>query len=433
MFDTVEDASNRESDLIFDGLLFEDQMSAWEWTELDDDALYELTKKIYDDPATWAPPTPQELVTSLQVQARDIARDQARLLETMALILDEYERQAGGDVIEAADAAAVEIRAALVSTRRAAECDLELAWRLRDRLPRVLEAMRSGDVDLRRVRVIVDGTVHLDPGRASAVADEVLPISPRMTTGQLRALIRRLCIDIDPDDAGARYRSAADERRVSAELTEEGTATMVASDLPPDRVAGIMDRLTGIAQSLRGGDESRTIDQLRADVFLDLLEGRDSYGRQGTIDIRVDLATLANLDDRSAELDGFGPVVADIARQTAERFGSQWRFTLIDDVGDAVHTGTTRRRPNAALRRHVEARDATCVFPGCRTPARSCDLDHRVPVAEGGTTHAAQLVALCRHHHVIRHRFGWRHVRRSDGTHVWRSPLGAVYERPPPS
>ncbi len=433
MFDTASDASNHKSAHVFDGGLLEDEMSAWEWTELDDDAIYALTKKFYEDPATWAPPTTEELVHALRVRASFVAEAQAQLFEVMAAIFDEYEKLSDGDVMEAASAAAVEIRAALVSTRRTAESDLELAWRLRDRLPRVLEAMRSGVIDLRRARVIVDGTVHLDPGRASVVVDEVLPLAPRMTTGQLRALIRRLCIDIDPDDARSRYRSAVDERRVSAELTEDGTATLIGSDLPPDRVAAIMDRLTGIAQTLTGGDEVRTIDQLRADVFLDLLEGGDSYGRRGTIDIRVDLATLVNLEDRSAELGGFGPVVADIARQTAERFGPQWRYTLTDHAGDPVHTGTTRRRPNATLRRQVEARDATCVFPGCRTPARSCDLDHRIPVAEGGETHVDQLVALCRHHHVIRHRFDWRHTRRSDGTHVWKSPLGVVYERPPPA
>ena len=56
----------------------------------------------------------------------------------------------------------------------------------------------------------------------------------------------------------------------------------------------------------------RPIDQLRADVICDLLEGRRTSQRAGSIDIRVDLTTRAGLDDRSAELSGYGPVVADM-------------------------------------------------------------------------------------------------------------------------
>jgi len=204
----------------------------------------------------------------------------------------------------------------------------------------------------------------------------------------------------------------------------------LASDLPPDRVAAVMDRLTDIAFGLRSPDEPRTLDQLRADVFLDLLEGTSSYqAGRGTVDIRVDLTTLAELDDKAVELAGFGPVVADIARQTIERQArSQWTFTVVDPTtGAVVHAGTTRRRPNSAQRRLVAAREPTCVFPGCRMPARQCDLDHRIPWSEGGRTTVDQLVPLCRHDHVVRHQAGWVHNLDPAGDHQWTSPIGTIY------
>jgi hypothetical protein len=265
----------------------------------------------------------------------------------------------------------------------------------------------------------------------------VLDRAEGRTTGQLRAFIKRLCLEVDPEDARHRLEEALAERKVVAELTESSTGTITASDLAPERVAAIMDRLNKLARSLRGDGEPRTIDQLRADVFLDLLEGRELEGREvggatGTIDMRVDLTTLAGLDENSAELAGFGPVVADIARQMTERHGPSWRFTVTDGFGSIVASGVTRRRPTSSLRRLVEARDLTCVFPGCRMPSTQCDLDHRIRVADGGVTDDDQLVALCRHDHVVRHRHGWTHLRNADGSHTWKSPLGVEYTRPPP-
>jgi hypothetical protein len=179
------------------------------------------------------------------------------------------------------------------------------------------------------------------------------------------------------------------------------------------------------------------MDQLRADVLLDLLEGASSAtAGRGIVDIHVDLDTLTRLADHPGELAGYGPVIADVARQVAARqIRAEWRFTVTDpDTGEPVHTGTTRRRPNAAQRRSVEAHYRTCVFPGCRMPATGCDVDHRVPWAEGGPTSNANLAPLCRHDHVIKTRSGWAYTRIPGGDHRWISALGHTYTtvgRPP--
>jgi hypothetical protein len=350
----------------------------------------------------------------------------------MMLIVDEYSTLTDDDPALAMEGAVAEVRAALSLTRRAAESDLDLAWSLWERLPEVLDALRQGRIDLRRAWVVVAGTTHLDTPEARAVAAEALAKAEGRTTGQLKALIRRLCIEVDPDEAVHRHEAAILDRAVVAELGENSTASITASDLPPERVAAIMDRLTRIAQGLRGGDEERTIDQLRADVFPDLLEGKPAGRQRGTIDMRVDLTTLIGLEERAAELPGFGPVIADIARQMTERHGPSWRVTVTDEAGDIVRTDVTRRRPSDPLRRVVECRDQTCGFPGCRAPATACDLDHRIPFADGGTTDADHLCPLCRHDHVVRHRHGWTYVRHLDGSITWTSPLGVRYTRPPP-
>jgi hypothetical protein len=122
-----------------------------------------------------------------------------------------------------------------------------------------------------------------------------------------------------------------------------------------------------------------------------------------------------------------GPVIADIARQvTREQESSEWRITITDPDGQPVMVTTTRRRPTRFQRRLVEARNPTCVFPGDRTPAANCDLDHRHPWAEGGPTSSHNLAPCCRHHHQLKDH-GWKLEMIKPGHYRWTSPLGHTY------
>jgi hypothetical protein len=355
---------------------------------------------------------------------------QAQVLEAMAAI-SQVMAELEADPEIAHEAAAAEIGAALHLTRRAADSDLALAIDLKNRLPEVWEALAAGTIDLRRTRVIVSGTAHLSEEAAREVVGRVIEAATRLTTGQLGALIRRVCVQADPDDATVRFREAVDGRRVVVEPSVEGTAHLYGLDLPPDRVEAAMRRIADLARGLKTADEVRTLDQIRADVFLDLLDGKHyaQGSKRGTVDIHVDLTTLARLADDPGELAGYGPVIADIARQVAENQPqAEWRWTLTHpDSGQVVDNGITRRRPTTAQRRHVEARNRSCVFPGCRMPAINCDLDHRRPWAHGGPTKTSNLAPLCRHNHNTKHRCGWTYHQLPNGDYLWTSRLGHTY------
>jgi hypothetical protein len=351
------------------------------------------------------------------------------MYEDMAAVAESLDDP--NDVQLAAEAAAAEIRAALRLTRRAADSELSFAMDLRQRLPRLWDRLAAGDVDLRRAKTIRYGTTHLPDGTARLVVDRVLDDAPRLTTGQLAARIRKLCIEVDPDQAKERYEQAVDERRFVSELTESGTVNLYGLDLPPDQAAAAAARINHLALSLDTGSESRTIDQLRADVFLDLVCGNTTHTGstgKGAVNISVDLETLARLADHPGELAGYGPVIADIARQITDQQTSQWRYTVTDpNTGLSLHHGITRRRPTAGQRRHVETHNLTCIFPGCRMPSVDCDLDHRTQYADGGPTTTSNLAPLCRHDHRIRHQTGWAHQPLPDGDHQWTSRLGHTY------
>jgi hypothetical protein len=348
----------------------------------------------------------------------------------MASISDAMD-EVDDDVELASESAAAEIRAALSLTRRAADFELGFAVELVFRVPAVWDALSVGLIDLRRARVLVSGTSHLPAETAREVIGRIIGRVCRLTTGQIAAVLRRLCVEADPDQAVSRYRHAHDERRVIMEPTVEGTANLLGLDLPPDRVEAILRRIGLLACSLKTGDETRSMDQLRADIFLDLLEGNqmDVSTRRGVVDLHVDLATLAGLSEAPGELAGYGPVIADIARQVTERqHGSEWRWTLTDpDTGQPVDSGITRRRPSIGQRRQVQTINPICVFPGCRMPATGCDLDHRIPWSQGGPTSPDNLAPLCRHDHRIRHQTGWKHQPLPGGDHHWTSPLGHQY------
>lgn len=75
----------------------------------------------------------------------------------------------------------------------------------------------------------------------------------------------------------------------------------------------------------------------------------------------------------------------------------------------------------------MRCRDVTCRAPGCDHPATDCDLDHTIPHGQGGATHASNLKALCRTHHLLKTLWGWRDRQLPDGTVIWTLPGARTY------
>jgi hypothetical protein len=89
------------------------------------------------------------------------------------------------------------------------------------------------------------------------------------------------------------------------------------------------------------------------------------------------------------------------------------------DVGKA-----TEEIP-AHLRRAVILRDGCCGFPGCRQPPAACQVHHIRPRRKGGTTSLANMILMCRFHHlIVVHRWGWAIALHPDGTVTATSPDG---------
>jgi hypothetical protein len=376
-----------------------------------------------------------DLVKVLKARERMVGHFQAASQQDMV----EISRAAHGDasseperLAEAFEYASDEIRAALTLTRRAADTRLDYASDMVARLPQVLGLLDHGDIDWPKARVFVDGTAHLCVTEARSVLGQLADVAPKLTTGQLRARIRKLAVEVDPEESVKRYEQKLDERRLWIEPTDDGTANLFLLDIPLVDAQVIRNRvhrrLISLPKAQRG---DRTVAQLRADIAVDLLKGHDpgSGTGKGFVDLRTPLSTLAGLDDQAGWLDGIEPVVSDIARQVADlSHDAEWRFTVTDDDGTIIHIGTTSRRPTKPLSRLVQSLQPTCAGPGCRIPASQCDFDHLQPWVHLGPTSDRNGGPKCRHDHTLK-QHGWKH-RRVNRQDIWTSPLGHTYTYP---
>jgi hypothetical protein len=142
---------------------------------------------------------------------------------------------------------------------------------------------------------------------------------------------------------------------------------------------------------------------------------------------------LTGASDEPAELAGYGPIPASMARELAADQTGTWRRLVTDPTGQLLDYGRTRYRPPKPLDDHVRARDQHCSFPNCPRQATTSELDHVIAWADGGMTNADNLIALCPRHHHAKHDGGWRVERdRFSGATIWSSPTGHKYANPPP-
>jgi hypothetical protein len=390
-----------------------------------------------------------DLVVLLRARGRQLAFEQAELAADLVAVSDRVRLESSrlswvwNSDIEGL--AAAEIAAALTWTKRSALAKLRESWALVDRLPAVWAALRAGRIDLPKARVLIEGTGAVPEPIARRVAAEVLPEAPALTTGQLAHRVRKLILQADPDAARERYEQAVAERKVVRGVNPDGTGYLSGCNLPVDQAAAAEERLDALARAAKQAGDDRPMDQIRADIFLALISGTYAgpgpVHRRGVVELTADLPTLMGLADRVGDLAGWGPVIADIARQiAAARTGdgeTTWRFSVTDPLtGRLLHHGTTRpprrdprRRPTPRQRAFVKARDRTCRGPGCRVPAARSEIDHRIDHAKGGPTKVWNLDAECGHCHDLKDA-GWTVRRNAFDDTTWTSLLGHTYHVP---
>ncbi|QHF25525.1 DUF222 domain-containing protein [Rathayibacter sp. VKM Ac-2804] len=342
-----------------------------------------------------------------------------------------------------------EMAAAIGLSEQEVSRRLETAQLLMEHLPLTRALLRDGRILWDACEAICRTASSLPEASRSALDERAADGALTMTTTQLRRALSRWREELHEDPLAARHARAREDRAVWVTPDVDGMATLCVYGSAP-AVSGAHDRLRRIARTLRDEGDPRTLQQLSADAAMDLLCDGDIAGTTPNgehrpdptfvpgvrAEVRLTLAasTAVGLDDAPADLDGYGPVPAAIARELIRTAASFTRVLTDSDTGAVVSVGRTWRVPPAQMRLHLQLRDQTCRFPGCTRTASTSEADHTLEWRNGGETSLENLVMLCTSHHHVRHGEQWSYDRVDDhGTLEWTSPTGRrISDRPPP-
>ncbi|WP_454140667.1 DUF222 domain-containing protein [Microbacterium lacticum] len=367
---------------------------------------------------------------------------------------------------------AAELGGVLRVTDRTVQSRIDEARDLVEHYAATLAAWESGRITRGHVRVITDaGSVLVDasPERRAEFEAAAIARCERDTPNRVRSEVEILAERFAERSFTDRHRDAAAERRVRVVPGSAGMSDLIAT-LPTVIADGILDRLTQQAQTVIDsrepgdagsafgangtGDASgagdsepdrRRIDQVRADVFSDLLlagapaldptahgDGQGSLGAiRAQVQVIVPALTLLGVDDGPADLVGRSPIDADTARCLAGNTHS-WARVLTDPVEGTV-LAVDRYRTPWPQRRFLRARDQHCRFPGCRRAAIRCEIDHTIDAAKGGPTALWNLAHLCQRHHSMKQFTRWKVRQLPGGVLEWTSPTGRIYREDAPA
>jgi hypothetical protein len=382
----------------------------------------------------------------------DLDRMISSIRGVQAQLLDQARRASGlgsiGTSREAAGGRGMELRslraelaAALRIPERTAEAQLVVSEALVHDLPDTLVALTAGEISYRHAQILVDNTAALDSATRLALEAAALPYARNLTAAKFERKIRTLREWSNPETIRERHERAASDREVVFAPARDGMVWLSAY-LPAVDALGAFTRLSEWASTLQHPDEVRTLTQLCADVFRDLIiDGETADGARGvTAKVFVTVPALTLLDrdellghELPATLDGYGPIDADTARMLAGHASSFIRLLTHPETGAVLSVGRDSYRVPQDLKNWLQIRDVTCRFPGCSRHASQCEIDHTHDWAHDGQTRHDNLAHLCKSHHILKHKSDWQVAQARDGTGnlTWTSPAGRNYTTKP--
>ncbi|MDT7548150.1 MAG: hypothetical protein QOE84_544, partial [Actinomycetota bacterium] len=332
-------------------------------------------------------------------------------------------------------------------------------------LPGLLEAVEAGQLTERHVLAVLRelDKVELTVEQRQAVVLVMLARYRGQAPGDLARLVVRLIVQVDRAAAAARDQLAAHGRNVRFRGDVDGQSLLIARG-PTAQIAAIRAALEAtLPTEVEPGDE-RTHAAREFDLLYALLTGGETVGSWHA-EVMVPFSVAAGGDLELAEIPGLGPILPSTARDLLDQC-DELSQVAVDQDGAVIAVSDPIRRPQPQpmtapqptatdaflleqlaaapllrdltgagyrfpprLRRFLEARDRTCVFPGCGRPASRTDKDHRIPWPAGRTS-ADNGQCLCRHHHRAKHAV-FTVLRDSDGSYVWITRGGWQFRRQP--
>ncbi len=334
------------------------------------------------------------------------------------------------------------------------ERHLGLARVLTRELPCTLAALRAGLVSEWRATVVVRETACLSREHRAEV-DRELGDAPqawvRWGERELVGELRRVAYRLDPASVVARRRRAEAQRSVSLRPAPD-CMTYLTALLPVVTGVGVYAELTRAADTARAAGDERGRGQVMADTLATRVLGQPDGSAPRvpvTVNVVVSDEVLLGGDSgrtcgtgqavragSAAEVLGYGPVPAGLARQVAgaapDAAVQIRRLYANPATGALVGMDSKARCFPPALAEFIRLRDRTCRTPWCDAPVRH--IDHVRAHADGGPTSAENAQGLCEACNHAKTAPGWAATVSQTPAHTvtLTTPTGATYDSTAP-
>jgi hypothetical protein len=302
------------------------------------------------------------------------------------------------------------------------------AWQLVHHNQASLARLEQGDLLWSTVRTITHETVAIEEPRLRALADEVIAEEAvDLVPGKVRAMAQRRVVEVDPDAAARRAETARADQHVSVRQDAPGVATLAAF-MEAERVAACHDALNREARARKASGVGKRLGELMCDVLFERLTGAETVTDvSAQVSVIMTDTTLLGVDDTPANLLGYGPLPAHVARMLATSDNAWLRRFYTDPIDGSITVADTRRRRfDGTLREIATIRDQYCRGIQCASPITAQDHVHEY--ADGGPTTFGNAQGLSTNCHTTREHPRMRVSREADtGVITWQTPSGLTY------
>ncbi|WP_374977953.1 DUF222 domain-containing protein [Microbacterium trichothecenolyticum] len=352
----------------------------------------------------------------------------------------------GGDAALAERCAVLEASSRLRLTEGEVRSSAAVAQQARAELPHVWQAARDGLISIAHVKAVL-AQLPLFGGVPDVIGgfDELMrDVARASTVAGTRRQARLVADRLTASTRTQRHAAAFARRTVYVEDVADGMSWVYAM-VTTDRAHAFDRELSLTAKQMTAEQrDGRTTGQIRADLFADVLRGRDVNRVKAKVLVTVPLDRLApearasvrdaragtpmaGLDLNSdCLIPGVGPIDDATARQMLLDAGAFTRVITDPVTGVILDMERRARKATRAQREWLVLVHGTCARDGCDRLAIDGDIDHHCAYhgPGRGQTDIANLDPLCDPDHAVKDTTLLRYQRREDGSIEVEFPSG---------
>lgn len=313
-----------------------------------------------------------------------------------------------------------------VSPRKGSQC-LGFARALAHEMPHTLAALTTGVLTEWRATILVRETAYLTRESREEI-DRRICGDPVAVVGvsdrEIEVLAKSHAYGLEPEAVVARKAKAEKDRHVTVRPAPD-LMTQFSALLPMTDGIAVYAALKKHADAVCGSDD-RSHAEVMADTLVERVTGR-SIAEPTPIALNLVMSeqSLLGFDDSAADVPGYGPIPATVARHLVadsvtpggETASTLRRLYARPSDGSLVTMESRSRVFPPSLAGYIRLRDQRCRTPYCGAPV--AEIDHARPHRRNGPTSAVNADGTCVTHNRAKEAPGWFYdVRVVDGVRV---------------